>query len=94
MFVELSRLGVDIILHIGPDDVLCAFGDTCTFVQQCTLCIAMWKYSDASREWFDRISIHDSFAYAGNEERSLASFEFVVQVDQKGEERRLACGSK
>lgn len=85
-----SSSGIDVILNIRPDDILCSFGDPGTFMQQRALGLAMWKDCNATHDRFDRVGVHDTLSHARDEESGLSALEFVVEVDQECEERRLA----
>jgi hypothetical protein len=58
-------------------------------MQQTSLGLSMWKHCYAPLNRLDGICIHGAFFRTWKKEGSLASIEFVVQVNEKGKKRGL-----
>lgn len=88
--VPLLLNRVDIVLHIRPDDIFRSLDHSRTFMQQSTLSFPMWEHGNTALERLDRVGIHDTFPNAGNEECGLSTFEFIIEVDEEGEQAGLS----
>lgn len=81
---------VDVVLDIRPDYVLCALDDSGALMQQRASRLTVREHRHAAHDRLDGIRVDDAVLHTRDEERCLAAAEIVVQVDEEGEQTRLA----
>lgn len=92
---KLLPPGINIILHIRPDDILgrglFLTAHPGALMQQAPFGLAVREHGHAALDRLHWVRVEDALARRGQEEGRLARRELVVEVDQEREEGRLLC---